>query len=592
LSWTATTRQPPAAARPAPARRPARRRPALPVAAAAATVALALAGCGSSHPAGSSQDPATLVPATAALYAGADVRPEGEERTNALALGSSLTHQANPYLRLLAILRTPGAPQLDYSREIAPWLGPHAGIYLTSLSGAGALLPIIEEGLLGGSATASFPFGANAIQGALVLDTSDVSRARSFLEGAEHRARATQTSYRGVSYATTTGGTAFAIVDRLVAIGSEAGVHGVIDTSLGGPALTRSPGYSRLLADAPAGALAHLYTNPASGPAAAAASGGGAHVLELLAGAREANISLLPGAGSATLDLDSLQSATSASRPGLLTPGPEGATALGELPGNSWLAVGLGHLGMTLEADAAGVQEVAGLLGGLAGSSASGSGSSVVSLDSLIEGLITPLRILGSEDPAARADYTRWMGAGGVFASGLGLLEIKAAIAIESTDPALSRAAVGKLGAALHAAGDSVEQTSIPGTDAAIGVRVTGLPLIVYIADGKSSAGTTKFVIGLGEPSVTAVLDPSSTLAGSGLEASAKSTLGGSLEPSLLIEVPTLVGLLEALGLSEGPVFSKVLPALRAVTTVAGGRAELAGGVERFEIHAGLRPGG
>src|SRR5258707_1099312 len=84
-----------------------------PAPAAAATV-LACAGCGSSHSSGTTIDPASAVPATAPLYASATVRPDGALQSAARAAGRALTRQADPYLRLLGALQTPGSPALDF----------------------------------------------------------------------------------------------------------------------------------------------------------------------------------------------------------------------------------------------------------------------------------------------------------------------------------------------------------------------------------------------------------------------------------------------------------------------------------------------
>ncbi len=149
----------------------------------------AIAGCGSSHATGTSADPAGVVPASAPLYAGAIVRPEGALKAAASAAGRTLTHQADPYLRLLAILQTPGSAPLDFSRDVAGWLGPRAGIFVSSLgtsgqSNTGQLLSLLARGLLGGPrgrARSRSP-GAHGVQGAIVMDTSDAGKARSFLE--------------------------------------------------------------------------------------------------------------------------------------------------------------------------------------------------------------------------------------------------------------------------------------------------------------------------------------------------------------------------------------------------------------------------
>jgi hypothetical protein len=586
-----------------PGHQPARRRvrAGTPGLAALASVLLGasamLAGCGSggSSP-GTSADPAGVVPASAPAYAGADVRPEGSEATNALAAGKALTHQADPYTRLLAALQTPGSPTLRYSRDVAPWLGEHAGVFVTSLADAGALLPLLEQGLLGTPAGPhSFPFGAGAAQGAFVLDTRDAGKARSFVEGQAAHAGAQRASLDGVSYEHTSSGVAFALVSRFVVIGSEQGVRAVIETAHGSPPLSRSSAYSRLTAAAPAGALAHLYTNPGEGGSAAATGSTGATAaadpLALLTGPRAANVSLVAGPTSLSVYADTRTTGSSGTPGGLLASGTEGSRVLDELPGESWLALGLGNVGQSLGADVKGLGELASLGSSLAGGGSS-QGAGPITLSGLLEGLLAPLTLLGSDNAVARADFTSWMGSGAVYAGGSGLLDLKGAVVIESRNPSRSRAAVSKLAALLARAGDSSQPTSIPGTDAAIAARISGLPVELDVADGRDSAGTTKFVLGLGAASVSAALAPPSTLASARSRAAAASTLGEGLQPSALFEVPTFLGLLESVGLTEDPSFSKLAPYLRAITSIDGGGHALAGEVERYKLVVGLRPAG
>ncbi len=558
-----------------------------------AALALALGACGSSPSTGNTADPAGVVPATAPLYLGADVRPEGSEKSSALAAGSALTHQADPYLRLLQAIQTPGSPPLDFGRDVAPWLGPHAGVFLDSLGAASALLPLLQQGLLGASSsTGAFPFGKHRAQGAIVLDTRDTGKARAFLEAAATRAGATAATYRGVSYRTTSGGVAFGLVARFAVIGSEAGLRGVVDTTLGAAALAHASGYAKLVAAAPSGALAHLYTNP-NGPPAASAAGpsqtGSSGLLALLAGSREANISLVPAQGTLSLYVDARTSAGTSTPGGLLSSGAEGAQQLAELPGDSWLALGLAHLGSTLGQDIVGLRELASLGSTLTGGAPSASASGTLSLKGLLEGLLAPLSALAADSAQARRDFTSWMGSGALFASGSGLLELRGAIVIESKNPAASRAAVSKLAARLRQAGDGIQPASIPGTDAALGARVAGLPLVLYIADGRDAAGHTKFVLGLGESSVTAALAPATTLASAAARSAAASALGEGLQPSLVFQLPTLLSLLEGVGLTEDPTLSKLLPYLRSVTSIDGGGHALASEVERFKLVVGLQ---
>ena len=229
-------------------------------------------------------------------------------------------------------------------------------IFLSSLSASeqtkiGGLLSALARDLLGGSSAANaFPFAAHGVQGAIVLDTSDEGKARSFMESQARRAGAHATSYRGVAYQAAPEGTAFAVVRGLAVIGSEGGVHSVIDTTLGGPSLAHAAGYAKLTAVAPSGTLANVYVNPgASGRPST--SQGAADVLGLLTGTRETNISLVPSASSIALDADTLASSTASGSGGLIASSAEGAQAAGELPGESWLALGLGSAGASLSGD-------------------------------------------------------------------------------------------------------------------------------------------------------------------------------------------------------------------------------------------------
>jgi hypothetical protein len=562
-------------------------------------IALAGAGCGSS-PSGTSIDPAGAVPASAAVYAGAIVRPEGSLQAAARASGRALTHQADPYLRLLGALQTPGAPAPNFDHDVAPWLGPRAGVFLSAGGSDGEaavarLLTLVEQGLLGkSSGSGSFPFAAHSVEGALVLDTRDSAKARSFVQGLAKHAGAQTASYRGISYQVANG-IAFAIVARLVVIGTEPAVHSVIDTTSGGGlSLAHSPGYAKLQSSAPSGALAHLYANPGAFSEAAkdARVSGATSVLSLLAGQRLLDVSLVPAASSLAVDVDAaaVTPGASGSSGGLFAGGAEAGQALGALPGESWLAVGLADVGKTLSSN---TQALAGLssLGSLLGGSSSES-SSGLNVKGLLEGLLKPLRALGSGSAQSRQALTSWMGSAGLFASGTGLLELKGGVVIDSKDPALSRAAVGKLAALLRKGGGSAQKTSIPGTDAAIAAHLTGLPVVLDIADGRDASGNTKFVIGIGEQSVTAALNPSATMSGSAALGSSAAALGEGIQPSAIVEFPTLLGLLEGIGLSEDPTVSPFVPYLRSVTTLSAGGKSLGNGIERFRLVLGLQTTG
>jgi hypothetical protein len=572
----------------------------LPAALILAAASWMIAGCGSSHTTGTKADPASVVPASAPLYAGATIRPGEPLKAAARAAGRTLTHQADPYLNLLGALQTPGSPALNFEKDVAPWLGARGGIFLSSLDASGEarigqLLSLLAKGRRGGtSAASSAPFGTNGVQGAIVLDTSDVARARSFLASQAKRAGAHASVYRGVSYQATVRGIAFGVVDRFAVIGSEPGIRSIVDTTLGGPSLARGAGYAKLLASAPSGVLAHLYMN---GQALAARHEGSRAqglrgLVELLAGNRLLNTSLVPSTSSLALDADALASSSTAAPAGLLSSGSEGARALGELPGESWLAVGLGDVSHTLGADVQQLRSLASLASSFTGSGSSAQTSAGFSVNGLLDAILAPLSALGANSAAAARDYQSWMGSAGIFASGSGLLELRGAVVVASKNPALSRSAVGKLAADLRKRGGTVQAVSIAGTDASVAVRLAGLPLALSIADGRGANGQSKFVIGLGESSVAAALSPSSTLSGAASHAAAAATLGEGFQPSLIVDFPTLLSLLEGVGLGEDPTVSPLLPYLRSLTTLAGGSKVMGAGIERSRFVLGLQKTG
>lgn len=629
------------------------------LAAVLAILATAAGGCGSGSSSGTSADPATVVPASAPVYVGATVRPTGELQTSARQAGERLTKQKDPYRRLLGILRTPGSPALDYSSEVAPWLGPNAGLFVTSLGSSSAISNLLTQALTGGSGVA-WPFGSSAggaqgapggsqgatvegaavegaavegaaVEGALVLDTSDLSAAEKFVSNAAARAHAHGAAFRGVSYSATAAGEAFAIVDKLVVLGTEAGVHAVIETAQGGQTLAHDATYAHLQSLAPSGVLAHAYENPAAlgaGDSPRAVAGGSAAgsaqlpaLLQTLGGDRAVNVSLVPSADSLALDADAAPPATGSSGTtgttgttgahtgssgttgahaasgggGLIEASATGSKAMGELPGESWLAAGFGSVPGTSGGSLAGIRGLLSLLGSL-GSTGAGAGVAApaqagLSVKGLLEGLLAPLNAMTANTAQARRDYTSWMGEAGVFASGTTPLELKGGVVIDSTDPAASRAAVADLGSALRTGGAEASPATLPGTEAAIEAKVQGLPLTLVIADGRDASGQTKFVIGLGTASIQAALRPPSPLSSAAVYSATQSALGEGFAPSITADFATFVSLLEAVDLEEDPTIAPALPYLRASSTLSGGGKSLGGGAQRLRLVLSLAPG-
>jgi hypothetical protein len=356
------------------------------------------------------------------------------------------------------------------------------------------------------------------------------------------------------------------MVKDFAVIGSESGLKEAIDTSLGGPPITSAPGYVK----PPSDAIASAYAQPEALLKTIHGSGGlanqGVSLLgELFADSQSASVSVTP-----TSNTISIQGETNSTNDSAPLFGQESAKQLGDLPGGSWLAAGVGNVGANLPRALALLHGVASF--GTSTVFASLGGPSIEKLFGAID----------SPSAKLQQDFASWAGSGAMFVSGTGLFNLQAALVIASNDPSASRAAVGKLASLFKSAGAVVSNASIAGTDAAVSVKLQGFPAVVYVADGEG-----KFVLGLGESSVQGALAPSSTLSTSSAYASASTALGGGIEPSLIVEFPTLLGFIEGVGLAQSPGVSSLVPYFKSLGTLTAG-ATSTGGVERFRVVLGL----
>jgi Protein of unknown function (DUF3352) len=494
-------------------------RPKLIAAVAAGSIALVVAGCGSSATSGRGGDPASLVPASAPFYATAVVGPGGSLKSSVDSVSQKLLHVSDPGARIQALLAPALRRQgLDYKRDVKPWLGSRIGVFITSLG------------------------GANGPDGAVVAAATDTAKARATLIRVAGRSGTPVVlrSYRGVNYFSGSN-TAAGVVGSYVVIGSEAGMHAAIDVKDGTASLAASPTYTGALASLPArSSIATLYARPHSllGAAASAAGrqAGTAALLQRLLGVLNSDAIV------AAVPLDphtiAIQASSNGSHPS--TAGGGGADTLAALPGDAWLALGAGDIG------AAGTK-VLSVLGSLAR-----------------VGLLHPGKGLNLQ-----RDLFSWAGDTGVFIRGTGLTDIGAAIAIQSKNRAASRAAVPRIAALLEGLlgkGSTARRLSLPGTDAGMAITPARVPVAIDVVDGGG-----KFVIGLGDASVNQALHPAGRFADSAAYRTAAATLGAGVRPVFVLDFGGALTLLDGLGLSNNPSVAKVLPYLRALSMLAVG---------------------
>lgn len=538
---------------------------------AAAALALGAAGCGSSQPSGTEADPAGLAPSSSVIYLSATVRPEGALRQSALADLRQLSGEKEPLARLLQAVAGAGPlAGISFKREIEPWVGADAGLFATSASALSGTAEALGSAAAGGLSpeallhAAGAGIGAPSATAALVLDTRDLEAARSFVSRLAGRQGAHRALYRGVAYEATAQGAAEAMVGKFAVFGDEAGVKQAIDTYLGGPSLkTAGSPYAELAEKQPAGALAGLYLNPGGGQTG--------RLLQALPGQPgQAHISIVPEHGSIELDVDLL--APSAQAEAQAVSSAAAATELvAGLPGGSWLAAGAGEGG----AHAAGYLTLLNAVVGLAAKSA------LAHLGG--PALQTLLGRLQGRAHAIQRIFSAWTGPAAIFAAGSGLLDIQAGLVIQASSSTAARDAVSQIGGLLRSAGATVSGATAPGAESAARISVAGLPVSLYIG-----AGSGRLAIGLGPESIQGALAPTSELSGSPLYGSASSALGGA-KPSIILDFPMALALLEGLGLQENPQVAPTLQRLRSLGTLAGAVQGLGGRVLRLHATAALQ---
>lgn len=496
---------------------------------AALLAAATQAGCGSSGT--SSADPAALVPASTPLYVGVTIKPTGGKHGPAVTDVQALTRKADPYGSLTETLLTGEGFHPRFASEIRPWVGQRAGVFF---------LEAPAEGLKTSSLTVG-AFASGREQGAIVLDVSDESGARRFLGRHASQVDARAEPYRGVQIEVSPEGGATAIIGGFAVLGSEAGVKSAIDISHGAPKLSDAPGYLEPTSDT----VANAYLLPSRLDNGA---------LNGLLGSAQAAALLIKAAPS-SLSLEGQLQGPVGATPALF--GDAAARELQALPGGSWLALGLADTARALP-------QALRLLGG---ATEGASGGVAGTLNALGASGVRRLLAQLASSATLQKSLEHWAGPGGLFVSGSGLLDLQAALLISSRDPAASRSAVAELSAAASRAGAKVmANVSIPGTNAAASVKVAGFPAVIYIANGQG-----KFVVGLGRASVLGALHPSSTLASSPAYAAATTALGDGVKPSLILEFPMLLSLLEAIGLTQSEALAGVLPNLKSLGRLTAG---------------------
>jgi len=391
----------------------ARRRRALAASGAALALAPAFAGCGGGGEEESVDiGPAAVVPGNAPAYFDVSVRPEGDARDGAEAAAGKILGSDDPGSTLISLIEQAAAEddaEFNWDEDVAPWLGEKVGFFPTSLAGESEV--------------------------ALLAETTDTDKALEFVRSQEDLS-GPEREFNGTSFQIDSSGDAIGIVEDFLVSATPKGFKQVVgaaeENSLGD-----SDQFKDSIGDLPDERLATLYAVPRDFleaiPEEELDPEGRNIFLKAIGESADT-----PVLGDLTASAEDLELELSA---GGGTVETEQSSLLSQLPGEAWLALGLGDIGGAVQngLDSVESAEVKGL-----------SGEQLRSQLDEATGL--------DLDQVAQA-----LGSGAIFVQGTSTLDLRGALIVQSNDEAVSAELL-----------DSLESliTAQAGTS---GVRVTSL---------------------------------------------------------------------------------------------------------------------
>lgn len=507
-------------------------------------VALVVA-CGGGAASGDA-DPASAVPANAMLYAELAIRPEGDLREDALAAAGKVLNTSDPEGKIRELLdkalAEEGEQDLDYDRDIKPWLGERAAVWLNTR--------LDDEGDPSGSVVVDVTNGEDAM-GAIrrgAKSNGDTLKKQ---------------SYNGVDYEVDEDGVAAGVVDdELLLIGPEPEVKASIDAHKG-DSLAEADRYKQGVDALEDERLAHFFLDTRALFRLAMQSSPNDEDTQTFQQLIPID-KLPPVVGSFQANGDRLALDVAMRGDSLRDLGPlaagwgGGSTPLTkELPGDAWAAFGIPKYGETLKKT---INAYAGALGGPA--------------------MKQQLRNQYGID--IDADVLDWIGDVALFVRGDTLESLDGAAVIAVTDAAKAEKGFSKLIGLLQAAGGvKARPVTVDGADTAFAVSSPDAPKPIVLA-----RSSERVVIAYGAEAAKAAFSPSSTLGDSELYRNGTEALG-DLDPAFLLSMPSVIKLVDASGSADAE-FDQARPYLEAYDVVAYGfEGDDDGG--RFRLVAGLK---
>ena len=480
-----------------------------------------LAGCGGGG-SDSSVDvgPATAVPANASLYFDGTVKPTGQAQTDAKAALGKVLDTPDPGGKIVSLIeqgsKSEGHP-IDYQRDVAPWLGDQAGFFFTDLTD-------------------------NAQKGAAVIETTNPDAALAFARKASG-ATATNPApqnYNGASYQSdpTDQGNVFGTVGDFLVAGDLDGFKAAVDAEQG-DSLGDESDFKDSLDQLPSDRLGTFYTVPktlidALGP-------GQIDQQTQAAIEKSAGESLdKPVSGALTASANSFDVQFIGGENGVNTPE---SSLVGDVPAQSWLALGLGNLG----------------------------DSAKRTLEQLKDsGIPNFEQVLAQVEQATGASIdqlTNALGDAVLYVQGTSKKNLNGALVIQTKDPDLTGRLLSQLQTLVQLGSQGgVKPLQLGGGGTGFQIfDPTQAPQPIEFAQQGD-----KFVIGYGAGSAAQSLAPTQKLSGSPTFLAAKGQVS-DLGTDFFLDLPKVFRLAESSGAKSDPGFVQAKPYIDALSYLVTG---------------------
>lgn len=285
---------------------------------AALLALLVIAGCGGSS--SSPGDPAKVAPKGAPVFIEATIQPQGELKENVDTLAKSIGGIDDLGEKIVSeaekAANSSGKP-LDFEKEIQPWLGEQAGMYLESYDG-------------------------NEFHGyGVAIEATDSGAAEEFVEDhskSEGGEEFEEGSYEGVDYVLNKHEeTVVGVFDGFLVVAEDLKSFKAMVTASKGESLAEDAKYGEATTSTPGGSIANVYVDiggliEESGGAIDPEAKNFLNTIGIKAEEATALASVVPGSDQVEIDLSSTLS-------GENPPSGDASKLLGELPADSVAAI-------------------------------------------------------------------------------------------------------------------------------------------------------------------------------------------------------------------------------------------------------------